>query len=221
MLSTVLASSWVYMYSLFKLKLSWDLTYSTSLPVLGIIPHAHRACKCDGLGEIPRSHGGRRKPTHECLCSSDLHTHTRTQLYLHKEGGRNRGVGKRIYNKIKQYSLLSHFSSNVLSLSHKFPESQWNLEFYIYLKAHTSSRVYFMSQFEFLAYIPHSQMFDISITGKQSQPLVQCYKAGLPWVQTLNANFPFIALILTVRTVCITNGCIWSTVGKKNQYLGS
>lgn len=107
-----------------------------------------------------------RTPEHNCT-------------YTKRVGGTG-GGGKRIYNKIKQYSLLSHFSSNVLSLSHKFPESQLNLEFYIYLKAHTSSRVYFMSQFEFLAYIPHSQMFDISITGKQSQPLVQCYKAGLP-----------------------------------------
>lgn len=74
-----------------------------------------------------------------------------------------------------------------------------------------------MSEFEFLAYVLLSQMFDISVMGNQSQPLVQCYKAGLLLLQTSNSNFPFIALILTVRTVYITNGCIWSTVGEKKS----
>lgn len=37
-----------------------------------------------------------------------------------------------------------------------------------------------MSEFQFLAYVLHSQMFDISIRDNKSKPLAQCYKAGLP-----------------------------------------
>lgn len=116
MFSTVLASSWVCMYLLFKLKLSWELTCSTSSPRHNPTCSSNKQVWWPELNpQIPWW----KERTNSCLFSSDLHTHTTIQVHLHKEGGRNRGTGKRIYNKIKEYSLLSHFSWQVSSLSHK------------------------------------------------------------------------------------------------------